>query len=148
MTLRQAQGVNVRSRLHNVLAGRGDVRREFLNLIRFLSNELRIPLVGVGTREAYLAIRSDDQLENRQDLARRSPQQNPAPHKRRQQIITIGTTARLARLHLPYYQRLTQRGPGVVRCQPVSATNSSRTWDLPARSAPRASAFFLVTALR
>ncbi|HEE1665898.1 TPA: TniB family NTP-binding protein, partial [Klebsiella pneumoniae] len=26
---------------------------------------LRIPLVGVGTRDAYLAIRSDDQLENR-----------------------------------------------------------------------------------
>lgn len=51
--------------LHNVLAGRGDVRREFLNLLRFLGNELRIPLVGVGTREAYLAIRSDDQLENR-----------------------------------------------------------------------------------
>ena len=51
--------------LHNVLAGRGDVRREFLNLIRFLGNELRIPLAGVGTREAYLAIRSDDQLENR-----------------------------------------------------------------------------------
>jgi hypothetical protein len=40
-------------------------RREFLNLIRFLGNKLRIPLVGVGTREAYLAIRSDDQLENR-----------------------------------------------------------------------------------
>lgn len=51
--------------LHNVLAGRGDARREFLNLIRFLGNELRIPLVGVGTHEAYLAIRSDDQLENR-----------------------------------------------------------------------------------
>ena len=53
--------------LHNVLAGRGDTRREFLNLLRFLGNELRIPLVGVGTRDAYLAIRSDDQLENRFD---------------------------------------------------------------------------------
>lgn len=51
--------------LHNVLAGRGETRREFLNLLRFLGNELRIPLVGVGTREAYLAVRSDDQLENR-----------------------------------------------------------------------------------
>jgi Bacterial TniB protein len=36
-----------------------------LNLLRFLGNELRIPLVGVGTHEAYLAIRADDQLENR-----------------------------------------------------------------------------------
>ena len=51
--------------LHNVLAGRDQSRREFLNLLRFLGNELRIPLVGVGTREAYLAVRSDDQLENR-----------------------------------------------------------------------------------
>ncbi|MEV0291894.1 TniB family NTP-binding protein [Kribbella sp. NPDC050820] len=51
--------------LHNLLAGRGDRRREFLNVLRFLGNELRIPLIGVGTHEAYLAIRSDDQLENR-----------------------------------------------------------------------------------
>jgi hypothetical protein len=51
--------------LHNVLAGTVPQRREFLNLLRFLGNELKIPLVGVGTRDAYLAIRSDDQLENR-----------------------------------------------------------------------------------
>ncbi len=36
--------------LHNVLAGNSVNRREFLNLLRFLGNELRIPLVGVGTR--------------------------------------------------------------------------------------------------
>lgn len=51
--------------LHNILAGRSDTRKEFLNLLRFLGNELRIPIVGVGTRDAYLAIRSDEQLENR-----------------------------------------------------------------------------------
>ena len=76
--LLRAVGVRVLiiDELHNVLAGRGDVRREFLNLIRFLGNELRVPLVGVGTREAYLAIRSDDQLENRFEpftLPRREP---------------------------------------------------------------------------
>jgi hypothetical protein len=67
LRLLRAAGVRmlVIDELHNVLGGRGDRRREFLNLIRFLGNELRIPLVGVGTREAYLAIRSDDQLENR-----------------------------------------------------------------------------------
>jgi hypothetical protein len=69
LTLRLLRQVGVRAlvidELHNVLAGHADTRREFLNLIRFLGNELRIPLVGVGTREAYLAIRSDDQLENR-----------------------------------------------------------------------------------
>jgi hypothetical protein len=51
--------------LHNLLAGTAPRRREFLNLPRYLGNEPRIPLVGVGTHEAYLAIRSDDQLENR-----------------------------------------------------------------------------------
>ncbi|WP_322621184.1 TniB family NTP-binding protein [Streptomyces acidicola] len=69
LTLRLLRSAGVRmlviDELHNVLGGRGDRRREFLNLLRFLGNELRIPLVGVGTRDAYPAIRSDDQLENR-----------------------------------------------------------------------------------
>ncbi len=67
LTVLRSVGVRILviDELHNVLAGRADVRREFLNLLRFLGNELHIPLVGVGTREAYMAIRSDDQLENR-----------------------------------------------------------------------------------
>ncbi|MFC5856831.1 TniB family NTP-binding protein [Streptomyces chlorus] len=69
LALRMLRSAGVRmlviDELHNVLGGRGDKRREFLNLLRFLGNELRIPLVGVGTRDAYLAIRADDQLENR-----------------------------------------------------------------------------------
>ncbi|HEY9785310.1 MAG TPA: TniB family NTP-binding protein [Candidatus Obscuribacterales bacterium] len=67
--LQRLQSVKARmlviDELHNILAGQSDVRREFLNLLRFLGNQLRIPIVGVGTRDAYLAIRSDDQLENR-----------------------------------------------------------------------------------
>ncbi len=51
--------------LHNLLAAPGQRQRELLNLLRYLGNELRIPLACFGTREAYLAIRSDDQLENR-----------------------------------------------------------------------------------
>lgn len=51
--------------LHNLLAGRQDARREFLNLLRYLGNALRIPVVGAGTRDASLAIRTDPQLENR-----------------------------------------------------------------------------------
>lgn len=67
LRLLRAAGVRtlVIDELHNILGGRADQRREFLNLLRFLGNELRIPLVGVGIRDAYLAIRSDDQLENR-----------------------------------------------------------------------------------
>lgn len=34
--------------LHNVLAGNNVSRREFINLLRFLGNELRIPLVGLA----------------------------------------------------------------------------------------------------
>jgi Bacterial TniB protein len=51
--------------VHNMLAAPSQRQRELLNLLRHLGNELRIPVVCLGTREAYLAIRSDDQLENR-----------------------------------------------------------------------------------
>ena len=51
--------------VHNLLAGPVPRQREFLNLLRFLGNELKIALVCVGIREAYLAIRNDAQLENR-----------------------------------------------------------------------------------
>ncbi len=51
--------------LHNVLAGSYDQQRRFLNLLRWLGNELRIPIVAVGTAEALRAIQSDDQLANR-----------------------------------------------------------------------------------
>lgn len=51
--------------LHNVLSGSAMQQRRLLNLLRWLGNELRIPLVGVGTAEALRAIRSDDQLVNR-----------------------------------------------------------------------------------
>jgi hypothetical protein len=51
--------------LHNLLAAPIQRQRELLNLLRYLGNELRIPLACLGTREAYLAIRTDDQLENR-----------------------------------------------------------------------------------
>ncbi|WP_322544666.1 TniB family NTP-binding protein [Rhodococcoides fascians] len=67
LMLLRATGVRmlIIDELHNVLAGRDNVRREFLNVLRFLGNELRIPLVAVGTRDAYLVIRTDPQLENR-----------------------------------------------------------------------------------
>lgn len=51
--------------LHNLLSGAAIQQRRLLNLLRWLGNELQIPLVGVGTTEALRAIRSDDQLVNR-----------------------------------------------------------------------------------
>lgn len=51
--------------LHNILAGNANKQREFLNIFRYIGNELQISIVGVGIKDAYFAIRSDDQLENR-----------------------------------------------------------------------------------
>jgi hypothetical protein len=51
--------------LHNMLAGSHRRQSEFLNVLRFLGNTLRIPVVGLGTKQAHIAVRSDDQLENR-----------------------------------------------------------------------------------
>lgn len=68
-TLRLMRTVGVRmliiDELHNLLGATARRQRELLNLLRFMGNELRIPVVCLGIREAYLAIRSDDQLENR-----------------------------------------------------------------------------------
>jgi TniB protein len=51
--------------LQNILAGSRLQQRRLLNLLRWLGNELQIPLVAVGTAEALHAIQSDDQLANR-----------------------------------------------------------------------------------
>ena len=51
--------------VHNLLCGTRDRQRRFLNALRWLGNELQIPLVAVGTAEAMRAIHSDDQLANR-----------------------------------------------------------------------------------
>lgn len=51
--------------LHNILAGRADNQRQFLNLIRYLGNELEIPVVCLGIQSALRAIQIDEQLANR-----------------------------------------------------------------------------------
>lgn len=51
--------------IHNLLSGSNSKQQEFLNLLRFIGNELRLSIVAVGIKDAYLAIRTDSQLENR-----------------------------------------------------------------------------------
>jgi hypothetical protein len=51
--------------VHNILSGAQIQQRRMLNVLRWLGNELQIPLVGAGTAEAQRAIQSDDQLANR-----------------------------------------------------------------------------------
>ncbi len=69
MAMRMLRATSVRllviDEVHNILSGSRDQRRRFLNLLRWLGNELQIPLVAVGTSEALRAIQSDDQLANR-----------------------------------------------------------------------------------
>jgi hypothetical protein len=48
--------------IHSILAGTYREQRIILNAIRFLANDLRIPLVCVGTHEAKQALMTDQQL--------------------------------------------------------------------------------------
>lgn len=69
LALQLMRAVNMRllviDELHNILAARMEQQRIFLNLLRYLGNELMVPIVGVGTKEALRAIQSDEQLANR-----------------------------------------------------------------------------------
>lgn len=51
--------------IHHVLAGNLSHQKVFLNVIKYLGNELEIPIVGVGIRDAFRAIQTDPQLSNR-----------------------------------------------------------------------------------
>jgi hypothetical protein len=51
--------------IHHVLSGNQNRQKSFLNVIKYLGNELQVPIVGVGTRDAWRAIQTDPQLANR-----------------------------------------------------------------------------------
>jgi len=51
--------------IQHILAGHLDKQRQFLNVIKYIGNELKVPIVGVGTKEAIRAIQNDPQLANR-----------------------------------------------------------------------------------
>jgi hypothetical protein len=51
--------------IHHILAGNLNKQRAFLNVIKYLGNELQLPIVGVGTKDAFRAIQTDPQLANR-----------------------------------------------------------------------------------
>lgn len=67
LTLLRAVGTRaiVIDELHNILGGRFSDQRQFLNMLRFLSNELRISIIAAGTKNAVRVVQSDDQLANR-----------------------------------------------------------------------------------
>jgi hypothetical protein len=51
--------------IQHVLAGPMLRQRHFLNVIKYLGNELQIPIVAAGTHDAFNAIQTDPQLSNR-----------------------------------------------------------------------------------
>ena len=53
--------------IHHVLSGTPRKQREFLALIKYISNKAEVSLVGIGTNEANYALNSDDQLATRFD---------------------------------------------------------------------------------
>jgi len=55
----------IMTRFTHVLAGPTLRQRSFLNVIKFLGNELQIPIVVAGTHDAFNAIQTDPQLANR-----------------------------------------------------------------------------------
>lgn len=50
---------------HNLLFGHQRQQRHFLGVLKSLSNELKLPIVTVGTREAIRALHTDTQLSSR-----------------------------------------------------------------------------------
>lgn len=67
MRLMQSTGVRllILDEAQNLLAGPQLQQRRVLNVLRWLGNELQIPIIAAGTAEALHAIQSDDQLANR-----------------------------------------------------------------------------------
>jgi type II secretory pathway predicted ATPase ExeA len=69
-------GLLVIDEVHSLQAGTVREQARFLNMLRFLGNELRIPLVCVGTQQARNALRTDDQLVRRFEAFALPPWQN------------------------------------------------------------------------
>jgi type II secretory pathway predicted ATPase ExeA len=51
--------------IHHVLAGHYAKQRYFLNVLKYLGNDLQIPLVGVGTLDALRAVNTEEQIATR-----------------------------------------------------------------------------------
>jgi Bacterial TniB protein len=83
--------------IHSILAGTFREQRIVLNAIRFLANDLRIPLVCVGTHEAKQALMTDQQLADRFEAWELPPWQDPKI-RNRVLVLTEGVTVRICRL--------------------------------------------------
>lgn len=53
--------------IHHTLSGSAAKQREFLNLIKYISNEVQVSIVALGTNEASFALKAEKQLDTRFD---------------------------------------------------------------------------------
>lgn len=53
--------------IHHILSGSATKQREFLNLIKYISNEVQVSIVALGTSEASFALKAERQLDTRFD---------------------------------------------------------------------------------
>jgi hypothetical protein len=51
--------------IHNLIAGNLSKQRHFLYTIKYFGNELQIPIVGVGTKDALVALQTVPEMANR-----------------------------------------------------------------------------------
>ena len=51
--------------IHNIIIGTPNKQRYFLQVLKYLSNDLKLPIVVAGTEEVANVLRSDDQLSSR-----------------------------------------------------------------------------------
>jgi hypothetical protein len=67
--IRVLRGIRVKvlivDELHNLLAGTSVKQQQFLNVIKYLANELEISIVGGGTADLLRAVSIDPQIQNR-----------------------------------------------------------------------------------
>lgn len=54
---------------HSLLVGTPRLQRQVMNAIKMLCNELQIPIVGVGTKDAIRVMHTDPQHASRFDVA-------------------------------------------------------------------------------
>lgn len=62
---RQPPKLMIIDEVHHLLAGSVREQRQLLNQLKFISNELRMPIVAVGTSEALYAMQTDPQIASR-----------------------------------------------------------------------------------
>lgn len=62
---RQPPKLMIIDEVHHLLAGSVREQRQLLNQLKFISNELRMPIVAVGTNEALYAMQTDPQIASR-----------------------------------------------------------------------------------